>query len=216
MLKPELEKQLYCKCFSRDNLALSDHSSAQTADKLASMASQDPSMCIAYFYCTISDHGSQSARNVLGSLVAQLSGMDPSILKDIWSTYNKARRNQAHRFPIETSILEAAIAKCASKKSQVILLVDAVNESHDMNLIEQSLVRLADACPSIRVIVTTTNTPLSTKQHCVSVMNISQEMQDDIDIFIQWRLETDETLKNLTPQFQLEIETTLLRKADGS
>lgn len=216
MVKPELEKPLCCKSFLRKGHVLSDLSSAQTADKLTSMASQDPSICVAYFYCTIGDHASQIARNVLGSLVAQLSGTDPSILNDIWSTYNKVPRNQAHRFPVETSILEAAIAKCASRKSQVILMVDAVNESHDMNLIEKSLVRLAKSCSNIRVLVTTTNTPVSTKHRGVSVMNISQEMQGDIDIFIQWRLETDETLKNLSPQFQSEIETTLLRKADSS
>jgi hypothetical protein len=114
------------------------------------------------------------------------------------------------------SILEAAVAKCASNKSQVVLLVDAINESHDMNIIEQALVRVANSCPNIRVLVTTTNTPISTKQQGVSVMDISQEMHGDIDIFIQWRLETDETLKNLTPQFQSEIEANLLRKADGS
>lgn len=173
-------------------------------------------MCVAYFYCTIGDHASQVARNVLGSLVAQLSGTDPSILSDIRFTYNKVPRSQAHRFPIETSVLEAAIVKCASKKSQIVLLVDAVNESRDMNLIEESLVRLANSCPNIRVLITTTNVPSSTKIDGVSVRNISQEMKGDINIFIQWRLETDEILKNLTPQFKSEIETTLLRNADGS
>ncbi|CAI7603055.1 unnamed protein product [Penicillium bialowiezense] len=188
---------------------------AQTADKLTSMSSQDPSICVAYFYCTIGDHASQIARNVLGSLVAQLSGTDPSILSDIWSSYNRAPKNQAHRFPVEISTLEAAILKCASRKAQVVLLVDAVNESDDMDLIEECLVRLANACQNIRVLITTTNTLVS-KHHGGSVLNISRQVRGDIDIFIQWRLETDETLKSLTPKFKSEIETTLLQNADSS
>ncbi|CAG8003460.1 unnamed protein product [Penicillium salamii] len=188
---------------------------AQTADKLTSMSSQDPSICVAYFYCTIGDQASQVARNVLGSLVAQLSGVDPTILTNIWSTYNKVPKSQAHRFPVEISLLETAILKCASQKTQVILLVDAVNESKDMDLIEESLLRLANSCPNIRVLITTTNTLVSTYRGG-SVLNISREMRGDIDIFIRWRLQTDDTLKSLTPKFQSEIEKTLLRNADSS
>lgn len=179
------------------------------------MSSQDPSICVAYFYCTIGDQASQVARNVLGSLVAQLSGVDPPILTDIWSTYNKVPKSQAHRFPVEISILETAILKCASQKTQVILLVDAVNESKDMDLIEESLLRLANSCPNIRVLITTTNTLVSTYRGG-SLLNISREMRGDIDIFIRWRLQTDDTLKSLTPKFQSEIEKTLLRNADSS
>ncbi|CAG8039235.1 unnamed protein product [Penicillium olsonii] len=183
--------------------------------KLTSMSSQDPSICMAYFYCTIGDHASQVARNVLGSLVAQLSGADPSILDDIRSTYNKVPKSQAHRFPVEISTLEAAIVNCASRKTQVVLLVDAVNESNDMDLIEESLVRLANSCSNIRVVITTTNTLVS-RHHSGSVLNISREVRGDIDIFIRWRLSTDETLRSLSPKFQSEIEKTLLRNADSS
>ena len=170
---------------------------------------------MAYFYCTIGDHASQVARNVLGSLVAQLSGADPSILDDIRSTYNKVPKSQAHRFPVEISTLEAAIVNCASRKTQVVLLVDAVNESNDMDLIEESLVRLANSCSNIRVVITTTNTLVS-RHHSGSVLNISREVRGDIDIFIRWRLSTDETLRSLSPKFQSEIEKTLLRNADSS
>lgn len=179
------------------------------------MASQDPSLCVAYFYCTISDQASQSAGNVLGSLVAQLSGTDPSILSEIRSTYNNAPKSQAHRFPVEIALLEAAILKCASKKAQIVLLVDAVNESKDMDLIESTLVKLANSCPKIRVLITTTNTLVS-KHHGASVLDVDREVRGDIDVFVRWRLKSDDTLKSLTPQFQLEIEETLLKNADGS
>ncbi|KAJ5285643.1 hypothetical protein N7524_000949 [Penicillium chrysogenum] len=189
---------------------------AQAADELTYMASQGQSMCLAYFYCTISDFASQDARNVLGSLVAQLTGTVPSILDEIRSVYNKGPKNQAHRFPIELSVLEAAILKSASEKTKAVLMVDAINESHDMQLLEASLVRLANLSTNIRVIITTTSTMSSIKHHNAYVLNISGKSRGDVDTFIKYRLETDNTLRNLAPDFQAEIEYTLLRNADGS
>jgi hypothetical protein len=217
VVKPELGKLRCCEShFAIGLLLISDVPSAQAADELTYMASQGQSMCLAYFYCTISDFASQDARNVLGSLVAQLTGTVPSILDEIRSVYNKGPKNQAHRFPIELSVLEAAILKSASEKTKAVLMVDAINESHDMQLLEASLVRLANLSTNIRVIITTTSTMSSIKHHNAYVLNISGKSRGDVDTFIKYRLETDNTLRNLAPDFQAEIEYTLLRNADGS
>lgn len=173
-------------------------------------------MCVAYFYCTISDFASQNARNVLGSLVAQLSVTVPSILDEIRAVYKKGPKNQAHRFPIELSVLEAAIAKAASEKTKIVLLVDAINESHDMQLLEASLLKLSSLSTNIRVLITTTSTMSSIKHPDAFVLNISGKSRGDIGTFIKYRLQTDNTLRNLAPEFQAEIEYTLLRNADGS
>ncbi|KAJ5824125.1 NACHT nucleoside triphosphatase, partial [Penicillium robsamsonii] len=189
---------------------------AQVADELTYMASQGQHMCLAYFYCTVSDFASQNAKNILGSLVAQLSGTVPSMLDEIRSIYNKGPNNQAHRFPIELPVLEAAILKSASEKTKVVLLVDAINESHDMQLLEASLIKLASLSTNIRVLITTTNTMSSINHNNVSVLNISGKSQGDIDTFIKYRLETDDTLRTLAPEFKAEIEFTLCQNADGS
>ncbi|OQE39061.1 hypothetical protein PENCOP_c007G09037 [Penicillium coprophilum] len=188
---------------------------AQVANELTYMASQGQSIYLAYFYCTISDFASQDARNVLGSLVAQLSGTVPSILDEVRSIYNKGPKNQAHRFPIELPVLEAAIVKSA-EKTKVVLLVDAINESHDMQLLEASLLKLASLSANIRVLMTTTNTMSSIKNDNVSVLNIIGKSRGDIDAFVKYRLEADDTLRTLAPEFQAEIEHTLCRNADGS
>ncbi|KAJ5142809.1 uncharacterized protein N7515_001596 [Penicillium bovifimosum] len=189
---------------------------AQAADKLIYMASQSQSMCVAYFYCTIGDHASQSARNVLGSFVAQLSSTFPSILQDIRYIYNKGPNSQASRFPVEMSALEAAIAQCAREKAQVVLCVDAINESHEAHPIETSLLKLASLYTNIRVIITTTNTMGSALPQDASVLNISGKSRGDIYSYIQHRLKTDNTLRDLGPEFKEEIEMNLLRDADGS
>lgn len=114
------------------------------------------------------------------------------------------------------SVLEAAILKSASEKTKVVLMVDAVNESHDMQFLEASLVRLANLSTNIHVLITATSTMSSIKHHNASALNISGKSRRDIDTFIKYRLETDTTLRNLAPDFQAESGYTLLRNADGS
>ncbi|KAJ5153107.1 uncharacterized protein N7482_009585 [Penicillium canariense] len=188
---------------------------AQTVDELTSMVSRDPNLCFAYFYCTISNTASQAAVNILGSLVAQLSVSNPAILGNIRSLYQKTPETQTHRLPINISALEDAIIKHSSEHSQAVIIVDALNESSETELIESSLLKLARLSPNIRILVTTTSTRASSKE--VKFLNIkAQTMRDDIKTFIQYRLEHDKTLRNLTPGLQAEIAETLLKNADGS
>jgi hypothetical protein len=120
------------------------------------------------------------------------------------------------------SALEAAIAQCASDKAQIVLCVDAINESHEVQLIETSLLKLASLSTNIRVLVTTTNSMSSIKHQDAPVLNVSRilnisgKSRGDIYNYIQHRLETDDTLRDLGPDFKEEIEMSLLRNADGS
>lgn len=191
--------------------------SAQTVDELTTMASRDPALCVAYYYCMLSNNASQAMRNLLGSLVAQLSRKNPSLLDNIRSIYDQNGQAQAHRPPIETTALEDAIIKCASGRRQVLILIDAINESYEMEHIKRSLLRLAEFSPNIRILVTTT--VIATVEHHprINVLNISAEMmRGDIDAFIKYRLEQDDSLKDLPIKLKAGIESTLLQKADGS
>lgn len=179
------------------------------------MASRDPNLCVAYFYCTISDTASQAAANILGSLVAQLARSNSSILDNLRSLYDKIPKTQAHRLPVDISALEDAIVKHSTTKSRIVILVDALNESSETENIERSLLNLARQSQNIRVLVTTTSTTTSSKE--ANFLNIKAEtMKEDIKSFIHYRLEHDNTLRNLTPQLQAEIAETLLKNADGS
>lgn len=179
------------------------------------MASREPDLCVAYFYCTISDTASQIAVNVLGSLVAQLARSNPAILDDIRSVYDKTPETQTHRSPIDISDLEDAIIRHSNGKSRIVILVDALNESSEMENIERCLLYLARLSLNIRILVTTTSTRTPSKE--ANFLNIRAEtMKEDIKTFIQYRLEHDKSLRNLTPKLQAEIAETLLRNADGS
>lgn len=179
------------------------------------MASADPSLCFAYFYCTISNTASQALVNILGSLVAQLARSNPAILDNIRSLYDKIPKSQTHRLPVDISALEDAIIKHSAGNSRIVILVDALNESSETHHLEGSLLKLARLSSNIRILITTTSTRASSKE--ANFLNIKAgTMKEDIKTFIQYRLEHDNALRNLTPKLQAEISETLLKDADGS
>ncbi|KAJ6114674.1 hypothetical protein N7486_000452 [Penicillium sp. IBT 16267x] len=188
---------------------------AQCVDELVSMASRDPTLSFAYFYCTMSNSASQIPVNVLGSLVAQFSGKGASILDNIRPIYNDIPKSQAHKRTIDIAVLEDAIIKHASGKMNIVILVDAINESHEARHIETSLLRLANISSNIRIVVTTTSTTVVRRD--VDMLNISAEMMsDDIKAYINHRLESNEALRDRKPEFKAEIQKTLSDNADGS
>ncbi|KAJ6111824.1 hypothetical protein N7523_007885 [Penicillium sp. IBT 18751x] len=189
---------------------------AQTVEELT-VASQDSALCFAYFYVTIGDTASQDPRNILGSLVAQLSGYEPQILDEIRHLYESTAQNKTHRQPVDISALENAVVKCASGAKPVLLLVDAINESSEVDVVEPLLLRLANSSPNLRILVTTTAVSTTVLPEYARTLNVSaQMMRRDIDTFIKHRFEQDETLKSLPRKLKAEVEETLLYKADGS
>ncbi|KAJ5692491.1 hypothetical protein N7462_001914 [Penicillium macrosclerotiorum] len=188
---------------------------AQTVDDFTSRAVYDASINLAYFYCTISNTASQTLVNILGSLVVQLSASDPSILDNIKASYEKIPQTSAHRLPIEIPTLEDAIVKSSSEKRQSLIFVDAINESPQTEKIENCLLRLATLSPNIRIFVTTTTTTASPKVAHILNLN-ADKMRGDIDAFIKYRLERDETLRSLPLKLKNDIEQHLLQTADGS
>ncbi|KAI2786524.1 hypothetical protein POX_g08910 [Penicillium oxalicum] len=188
---------------------------AQTVEDLIAMAAHNPTSCLAYFYCTITDTASQIAVNALGSIASQLAKSIPALLDEIRSIYEGLPKNQVHKPPISLSGLEDAIVKHSTAMSQIVILVDALNESSETEKMEQSLLNLARRASNVRVIVTTISTRLSPRE--VKFLNIRADtMKYDMKAAIQYRLEHDHALRNLAPSFQAEITETLLKNADGS
>lgn len=96
------------------------------------MASSRPGLSCAHFYCTFGDTASHDPINILGSLVAQLSGEIPSIVDSIRPLYEEAQV-QRHGRQVDVATLEDAIIKHSTDK-QVLLPIDGINESSRMDL----------------------------------------------------------------------------------
>lgn len=131
--------------------------------------------------------------------------------------YDSVAQNQAHRQPIDMAALENAIVKCASETKTVLLLIDAINESSEMDNAERLLLNLAKMSPNIRILVSTTAIGSSNLPQYTKALNISAEMmRSDIDAFIKHRMNQEDTLKSLPQKLKTEIEKTLLDNANGS
>ncbi|KAJ5289055.1 hypothetical protein N7478_002085 [Penicillium angulare] len=188
---------------------------AQSVDELVSMASKDKTLSFAYFYCSMSNAASQIPQNILGSIVAQLSGKEDSILDKIRSVYNDIPKSQAHKRPVDISALEEAIIQHASGKTRVVFFIDAINEGQDTRRIELILLKLARLAPNIRIVVTTTSTIVLPQE--VEMLNLdAATMSGDIKAYIDYRLQSDDAMRGLKPDFKKEIRTKLLENADGS
>ncbi|KAJ5469660.1 hypothetical protein N7539_009278 [Penicillium diatomitis] len=188
---------------------------AQAVEELTVVTAGTSISCFAYFYCTITDTASQVAVNALGSIAGQLARSIPALLDELRSIYEKLARNQAHKPPIGLSDLEDAIVRHSTAMSQVVILVDALNESSETGSMEFCLLNLTKRSPNIRVVVTTTSTRMSTRD--VKFLNIRADtMKEDIKAAIRYRLEHENALRHLAPKFQAEITENLLNSADGS
>ncbi|KAJ5092536.1 hypothetical protein NUU61_007406 [Penicillium alfredii] len=190
---------------------------AQVVDELTVQSSADPdsSFSLAYFYCAFGDTASQDLVNILGSLVAQLSSSMPSILDSIRPIYNDTPKSQTHRHPIDINILEDAIIRHSSGSRQVVLLIDAINESLHAERIKRSLLRLASLSTNLRIVITSTTDVISSI-HATAVNMNAEVIRNDIEAFIHHRFKQDETLGHLSAALKEEISTTLLSEADGS
>jgi hypothetical protein len=139
------------------------------------------------------------------------------MLDEIRCLYEDGAKDQAHRQPIEISALEKAVTRCTSWTKPVLLLVDAINESSELDRVEPLLLKLANCSPNLRILVTTTAVSTASLPEYAQTINVSATMmRDDIDAFIQHRFQNDETLKSLPPKLKAEIDKTLLYNADGS
>lgn len=189
--------------------------SAHTIDELVLVSSKDHTLIFAYFYCKYSDTAFQDPVNILGSLLAQLSESTPSMLETIWPLYEATTKSVAQRRPIDISIIEDAIIKHISGGKRVILLIDASNESSFEENLIRSLLKISNLAPNIRILITGT-TDVIPEQYVNKIHMNSSIIRDDIDAFIRFRLQQDETLRNLSARLQDQVWATILKVADGS
>lgn len=126
-------------------------------------------------------------------------------------------RSQAHRPPVELSLLEESIIKHSSGKRRVLIFIDAINESAHMSSIISSLLKLTEQSTNLRVLVTSTADVASLREICPTRAKIVDiNPQHDIEAFVDQRLAKDETLRNVSTQLKDDIRRTLLKDADIS
>ncbi|KAJ6077324.1 uncharacterized protein N7446_000260 [Penicillium canescens] len=188
---------------------------SHVVDKLTSMSTHAQGVAFGYFYCSFGDVASQDPKNILGSLLAQLSESNPSILESIWPFYEAKMNPIAGRYPVDIADIEDAIIEHMSGDQPVVLLVDALNESCQSENIKRSLIRMLSKLPNLRVLLTGTTDMFSCEHARIININVTG-ITDDIDTFIRFTLQEDGMLKKLNSKLKDQIWETISQGADGS
>ena len=174
-----------------------------------------PGTSLAFFYFTFSDAKKQSYKDLLLSMVTELSRGRPII-----ASLLKLHEASVPHTPSSEGLEETFIA--ILKESTVSYLVlDALDECSEeqRDEIMQGFKRITHACPSSRVLITSRR-----KQDIEDLMQDWCELQlavdadcvnADIDTFVKDALDTDKTLKSLPGSTKEEIRKVFHEKSDG-
>lgn len=122
-------------------------------------------------------------------------------------------------------LMELAITICSDVDRDIILVVDAIDESgeHAQALVE-SLCNLASTCSRLRLLLTSTESVAELIDSActgfglqpTSVRIHPNDVKRDIDAYIETRLSKENVLSKLRPQLQADIRTALQHEHDGS
>jgi len=182
---------------------------------------------IAYFYCDFRDEDKQSHRNILLSIIFQLSAQSDQCLETLSNLYSK--HDQGAQQPSDSTLL-----KCLNDllslpaQTPVFLIVDALDECPDNVGMPSSRERvlvlikhLVDLCPNNLHICVTSRPeidirailePLTSQR--VSLHNQSGQKKDIIE-YVRSVVYTDTRMRRWREEDKQLVIETLAERADG-
>ncbi|EAW10805.1 uncharacterized protein ACLA_052780 [Aspergillus clavatus NRRL 1] len=179
-----------------------------TIEAIKDLIADRPSSRLAYYYCSFRSSTSQELVYLLGSLLVQLSNTFPGILQDLTDNFRK----KALPPP---DVLIKLILKYTKQLTELFIVVDAVNESHESESIIEALVTLLRASNIHMMISSTSFPPLDGSFGVCKIQMMPSTNKDDIQAFLDAQLESVPTLRRLPEHTKRQIENTLIEKAHG-
>lgn len=180
----------------------------------------------AYFYCSFSEIQSLDTRNILGSILVQLSTPDVKTVEQMGLLYEKSSEpGRARLFKPQIKDLIDLIFQLAQKHSGIQIFIDAVNECEDpLDIINSlkilmTLMKESSQAP-IRVFLTSIN-EREIEMSLEDVPNLLTEtlrhrhIEGDMGLLIDAKLHNHPRLKRQSKELQHEIAWTLIRGAQG-
>ena len=187
-----------------------------TIDRLSHYATTTPNTGLAYFYCSFADQSSQHAANILGSILWQIFEAKDEIAEEVANEVVKLKEMPT------CDRLRNYILHYAKTFNSLFIAVDAVNECAAAKELLEVLLILPKLVPSIRLVITSVATPglalrdlddiLSTEIKEVQMDHLG--VHADIQIYIEFRLKSDQTLQRLKPEMRNKIRGSLVKNAD--
>ena len=181
------------------------------------LAQSDHEAIFAYTYCDFRDPETQNVVNILGTLLSQLCIRLEQFPEELLSSY----RSSAGRGQIPPTIeMISKMLEIVATKRRVYLCIDAIDEVGDSRSLAQSLVCLTQSTPTLNVMATSRNDvdiqwTFKYAQR-ISLEEHIQEIDNDIERFVEHRLTSDSNFDWLLPHLQKVIMGSLLSKSRGT
>ncbi|KAL9609258.1 MAG: hypothetical protein Q9167_005959 [Letrouitia subvulpina] len=176
-----------------------------------------------YFYCSFAENESLDARNILGSILVQLSAPDDETFEQMSLLYEKSSEpGRARLFKPQTKDLLNLIFQLAQKQSGINIFIDAVNECEDpLDIIDSLKILMTESSRTpIRVFLTSIN-EREIEMSLEGVPNLHtetlrhQHVEGDMGLLINAKLQNHPRLKRQSKELQHEIAWTLIHGAQG-
>lgn len=189
-------------------------SSSHVVEKTREFASSSPDTGFAYHYCAFSDPDSQQPVNILGSFAVQLSAWRPSILEDLNRYFERDRSGNREK-TLQVGEVEKVLVEHITSFNTVILLLDALNESHDLSDTVAFLTRLLQRAPNLKILATSTRSAATAgPKRSPYVLEHHLDPNADIRAFVEAHLSARGSLQYLSPECRQTVRATLAEKAD--
>ena len=180
---------------------------------------------VIYYYCSFAVAESLVAKNIFGSILAQICTSDNLTLDELVSSY---KHNGEHgtstlgpRTIDEDRILELIISSLRRRES-LYILIDGVNECNDPQYIIERLSKIIAACPTCSIHLFISSINEKDIDHIIEALpDVTTEtlrpkdIQNDIRSLVLASLETDPRLRRHNAKLKEEIEWALTRGANG-
>ena len=177
----------------------------------------------AYFYCSFAMKETQKPSNVLGSFIFQLLDQVegfPTIVRESRGSSKSQEPVQSNGVDIDD--LETLLSKgCSLTQKDILLFLDAPNESEDAEEILEVLARVAKNCINLRLMIASTPdldfcrlfaTPADFKPIGMDFRKINH----DILAYVDTRISQERRLRKLPAAVQDKVRMTFAENARGS
>ena len=180
---------------------------------------------VIYYYCSFAVAETLVAKNILGSILAQICISDNVTLDELISSY---KPNGGHgtgtlgsRTINEDRIVELIISSLRRRES-LYILIDGLNECNDPQYIIERLSKIITACPTCSIHLFISSINEKDIDHTIEALpDVTTEtlrpndIQNDIRSLVLASLETDPRLRRHNAKLKEEIEWALTRGANG-
>lgn len=175
----------------------------------------------AYFYCSFAVKETQSASNVLGSLVSQLLEQVEGFSAVVKAAYSSARHQETASTGSSGEELATLLVKgCALSQKTMVWFVDAPNESDEAEEILESLIRVTTKCENLRLMIASTPDldlqQMTGANPFIQVHMSSSNVNRDISTYVNQRLNHEKRLRKLPGAVQESVRRVFSENTQGS